>query len=181
MTTRKTRLFWQIEMTADNMLNQHEFYNEPYSGIDFMIESCNIDLIPLKNVTNKNLLGVYGYNGQKRIIACNTKISRERILFTKAHELGHFVLEHELKNDIVTESTIKTKDPQETEANVFAAALLMPKQLIIELLEDLDYDFDKGIDTLDEYKRKSIINDVCTRFRTSKQSAYFRLKNLSKT
>lgn len=129
--TRKTKQFWQIEMAAENMLKHHECYDAPYSGIEFMIESCKIDLIPI-DVENDNLLGMFGDDESgHRFIVYNKNVIPERILFTKAHELGHFVLEHKLKSEILTNTTKKSKDPQETEANVFAVALLMPKQSVI--------------------------------------------------
>lgn len=143
MIKRKTRLFWQIEETAKNYLELHNCYDESYNGIGFVIESCGIGLIPLHNVTNDKLLGFYGYNGKEKFIAYNANLIHERIFFTKTHELGHFSLGHDLKDDIVTESInlkSKHKDPQETEPNVFEAALLMPKELIWELLSELKYD-----------------------------------------
>lgn len=53
--------------------------------------------------------------------------------FTAAHELGHFVLGHK-KGSFDTEvglpSRVPRRDPQEIEADAFAAELLMPKWLI---------------------------------------------------
>ena len=181
MTKRKTKPFWQIEETAKNYLELHNCFDEPYSGIDFIIESCGIDLIPLNKVSNNNLLGFFGNNGKEKFIAYNSKLIPERILFTKAHELGHFVLNHNLKSDIVTETTVKSKDPQETEANVFAAAFLMPKQVLCPFLTSINYDINIPFDDLLHFQKQEVILLVCDRFKTSKQATYFRLKNLSRT
>lgn len=189
MTTRITKPFWQIEMAAENYLQLHQCYNEPNRGIDFIIESCKIDLIPLKNVTNEKLMGFFGNNGREKFIAYNAKLIPERILFTKAHELGHFILEHNLKNDIVKESSEKSKDPQETEANVFAAALLMPKALVINTVNGcLDItrspvckENNLSYDDLTEQEKQQVIQAMKERFHTSKMSINFRLKNLSKS
>lgn len=181
MTKRKTKPFWQIEKTAKNYLELHNCFDEPYKGIDFIIESCGIDLIPLNKVSNNNLLGFFGNNGKEKFIAYNSKLIPERILFTKAHELGHFVLNHNLKSDIVTETTVKSKDPQETEANVFAASLLMPKQVLCPFLTSINYDTNTLFDDLLRLQKQEVISLVCDRFKTSKQATYFRLKNLSKT
>ena len=159
----------------------HNCFDEPYNGIDFIIESCGIDLIPLNKVSNNNLLGFFGNNGKEKFIAYNSKLIPERILFTKAHELGHFVLNHNLKSDIVTETTVKSKDPQETEANVFAASLLMPKQVLCPFLTSINYDTNTPFDDLLRLQKQEVISLVCDRFKTSKQATYFRLKNLSKT
>jgi len=182
MTKRKTRAFCQIEDIAKNYLELHNCCEEPYHGIDFVIESCSIDLIPLRNVTNDKLLGFYGNNGKEKFIAYNANLIPQRILFTKAHELGHFALGHELKSDIVTESVNSKrehKDQQETEANVFAASFLMPKKRLYNFLKKVKYDVNTPIDTLTKHQQDILILAVCNRFRTSKQATYFRLKNLS--
>lgn len=182
--TRKTKPFWQIEMNAENYLKVHQCYDAPYSGIDVIFDCCKIDLIPLYNLSDKNFLGRFGDNGKEKFIAYNADLSPERILFTKAHELGHFALHHNLKSDIITEYTHKKseqKDPQETEANVFAAAFLMPKEIVMAMLTSNHYDINVNIDTLDFIVQKQYINILCKRFKVSKQAAYFRLKNLSKS
>ncbi|MBN1331366.1 ImmA/IrrE family metallo-endopeptidase [Candidatus Dojkabacteria bacterium] len=43
--------------------------------------------------------------------------------FSVAHEIGHLVMGHDVKNDIFN---IDSTDPREIEANMFAAELLMP-------------------------------------------------------
>ncbi len=52
--------------------------------------------------------------------------------FTAAHELGHFVLEHEgsLDREIRLPGDTKGRDPREIEADAFAAEFLMPKWLV---------------------------------------------------
>ena len=88
----------------------------------------------------------------------------------------------ELKIDIVTDSInlkSKHKDSQEIKLDVFAAAFLMPKELLCELLSELKYDVNTHIDKLTKFQKNNLISKVCKRFRVSKQAAYFRLKNLS--
>ena len=68
----------------------------------------------------------------------NEKETRERITFDCAHELGHYKLEHDMER---LEELRKTNMDLfnklyavcEVEANFFAAQLLMPEQVIIEL------------------------------------------------
>ena len=59
--------------------------------------------------------------------------------FTQAHELGHVMLKH------VDEHTVQMRDdrfdnsnPIETEANAFAAELLMPRRWLPQLLSEAD-------------------------------------------
>jgi len=184
--TRKTKPFWQIEMTAENMLNHCGCFEKPYQYIDFMIESCKIDLIPLV-IKNDKLLGLFGRddNGNK-FIGFNKTMIPERILFTKAHELGHFVLEHKLNSELLTDSDFGSKDPQETEANVFAATLLMPKKNVIKVVkkaleflsiiscENKIFDYNALSISQQDY----IIKQMKEMFHTSKQSIELRVKNI---
>ncbi len=52
--------------------------------------------------------------------------------FTAAHELGHFVLEHEgsLDREVRMPGHTAGRDPREVEADAFAAEFLMPKWLV---------------------------------------------------
>jgi len=52
--------------------------------------------------------------------------------FTAAHELGHFVLEHEgsLDREVRMPGDTNGRDPREVEADAFAAEFLMPKWLV---------------------------------------------------
>jgi Zn-dependent peptidase ImmA (M78 family) len=52
--------------------------------------------------------------------------------FTAAHELGHFVLEHEgsLDREVRLPGNTAGRDPREIEADAFAAEFLMPKWLV---------------------------------------------------
>lgn len=63
----------------------------------------------------------------KNIIFYNDQIAvKNRIKFSLAHELGHYVLRHRLKDE-------DYYGIFEVEANFFAAELLMPQQVIFEL------------------------------------------------
>lgn len=78
-------------------------------------------------------------NNNKFILVINTdKITTyERYRFTLAHELGHIKLKHvENKKILCRDSLSKTgEDLKEIEANNFAANLLMPVELIIDMVE----------------------------------------------
>lgn len=173
-------------MAAENMLKHHECYNSPYSGIDFMIESCNIDLIPI-TIENQKLMGMFGDDGNgHRFIAYNQNMIPARILFTKAHELGHFVLEHKLNSDILIDQKDEPKEPQETEANVFASALLMPKERVLSVVksafDDLKIQFIDSEDyysVLNQNEKDYLIECMKNSFHTSKQAIENRLKNIS--
>src|SRR5947199_7758504 len=81
--------------------------------------------------------------GSRWIIGVNTATSPRRQRFTIAHELGHLLM-HEGK-PLITDYSVRINnrdpvssmgtEPQEIEANAFAAAILMPRSLIWEELK----------------------------------------------
>ena len=100
----------------------------------------------------------------------NEKKLKSRLRFSAGHELGHYVLSH----DIELMSTYRqTKNPDfdslyskyEIESNMFSAQLLMPEQVIIELSKRGCY--------IDE-------NFLINKFDVSKEAAEKRLQTLHK-
>lgn len=71
---------------------------------------------------------------KKKLVVVNSSHSNGRKRFTAAHELGHIVLHpHESKIDFRFDFTNST--PKETEANCFAAEILMPYDTFLEIYE----------------------------------------------
>ena len=80
--------------------------------------------------------GAFLWKGPKKIILINTRIGNTgRHNFTFAHELGHHFMEHppsSIKNELtgfhcILSDSEKERKPYETEADLFAAELLMPE------------------------------------------------------
>jgi len=69
------------------------------------------------------LSGIRVTEGELSTIGYNQKHSIHRKRFTVAHEIGHVVMSHP---NITTFTNLESNDPFETEANQFAAELLMP-------------------------------------------------------
>ena len=68
---------------------------------------------------------VINHSDEVKVILYNSEIeSKGRILWNKAHELGHIVLKHKKQGEI-----------EEIEANTFASQLLLPQCLLKELLK----------------------------------------------
>lgn len=89
--------------------------------------------------------------------------------FTIAHELGHFARGHLKDADTCFRDTraqffSRQKDPRETEANQFAARLLMPAPLVRYLVTE------KGI---------TDVSHLAATFHVSEAAMGFRLKNLA--
>ena len=67
----------------------------------------------------------------KYIIFYNSEVGKRRIRWSLAHEAGHFYLGHELRKEMLSDEEYNI---QEVEANFFAAQVLMPDQIIHELV-----------------------------------------------
>lgn len=106
-----------------------------------------------------NISGLLVVKNGKHAIGVNKNHHPNRQRFTIAHEIGHFVLHHKdgrrRKNDIHVDKKwayFRAKDHgqqvdvEETQANKFAAELLMPQELVKKLIKksalNLTDDFD---------------------------------------
>lgn len=126
-----------------------------------------------------DISGVLHINKDKGIIGYNPKHSTVRQRFTIAHELGHYIL-HKHTGDIFVDNNFnqvhfrddKSSTGQvikELEANAFAAALLMPEELI--KLEVENHNFDLA----DE----SAFTELAELFNVSVQAMTYRISNLN--
>ena len=90
--------------------------------------------LEIKNATFKNpdVVGFYDRNSKKIYVDKNDPFGRKS--FTIAHELGHHILHQEKTSDVFLRLDSLNLDLQdkedETEANWFAASLLMPKKIL---------------------------------------------------
>ncbi len=106
---------------------------EPPINLKKILESCGLSLKE-GSFGGGNVAGAY--DRDKREIYIETSDSPKRKQFTIAHEIGHFIL-HQTKEREVFYRTqflnIDTQDvKEETEANWFAASLLMPKPTFLK-------------------------------------------------
>ncbi|BCB85742.1 ImmA/IrrE family metallo-endopeptidase [Phytohabitans suffuscus] len=118
--------------------------------------------------------------GRTKIIGVNTATSPRRQRFTIAHELGHLEL-HAEKALIVDHSVFLYNrddlssagtDRQEIQANAFAAAILMPDELVHPKLQ---HEFSRGnFDSRDE-----LIARMARAFDVSNEAMGYRLINLN--
>lgn len=123
-------------------------------------------------VLGEDVSGIFVLKNGAANIGYNLGESENRQRFTVAHELGHFVLHSKEKQLFVdkTQSTfyrdLNSSSGQlrhEREANSFAAAILMPRVLVVEELEK---------------KPNSSIKALADKFKVSEQAMTIRLTNL---
>lgn len=105
----------------------------------------------------------YDFSKNKYIIAVNKNHHPNRQRFTVAHELGHYILNHGNKEDTLYRDKDGMYEPDEIEANEFAAELLMPSGVLRHLI------LEQGI---------ANVTTLAQKFWVSEQAMLFRLKNL---
>lgn len=125
-----------------------------------------------------DLSGVLIRENGHSVIGINKSHSQNRQRFTMAHEIGHQALGHH--GEVFVDQAILNKrdgrssiaiDPQEIEANNFAAALLMPKDFIVAELK-------AQLDKNPSITRDQLLPAIAKRFNVSSQAMEFRLINL---
>ncbi len=131
----------EIDDTISNILDYVDM-TYPENGLkDIITAYDNIGLYDFDFQENRHKInGAISYeDGQARIFI-NEDLSPARKTFTLAHEFGHFVLhpnQDKFRLDFFTYNDSKGSI-EETEANYFAASLLMPKELFRRIYRLLD-------------------------------------------
>lgn len=156
-----------IESKAQDVLSM-AYDGKPVNDID-----PPIDLVKIAQKLGLNIkVGQFAkgeisgaYKREEAAIYISESETLPRKLFTIAHELGHFILHVHKKDEVFYRSSLfnidHEKQEEETEANWFAASLLMPRDIFIKAwlaFRDIDR--------------------VAAIFSVSHIAVYFRLKNL---
>jgi len=135
----KIHEFENLEKQAERVLNQYQEKTKRKVLLPIPVESIARSLYNLRIVRAKL---DYETSGKlffsEKLILLNSKDSPERQRFTIAHELAHICL-HIKDKDFLFPIVYRDKDCKtESRANIFAAALLMPRKLIYSsLIKDL--------------------------------------------
>jgi Zn-dependent peptidase ImmA (M78 family) len=122
-------------------------------------------------------------DGRQTIIGVNTLTSRRRQRFTIAHEVGHLLLhegrplivDHSVRVNLRDEVSAMASDVEEIQANAFAAALLMPREF---LLERLGLYVTKVQNSAKSLSREDLIGQLGREFDVSAEAMGYRLINL---
>jgi Zn-dependent peptidase ImmA (M78 family) len=111
------------------------------------------------------------------IIGYDPLESSVRQRFTIAHEFGHFIL-HSKVSGLFVDKIFKVhfrdsesstgENKKEKEANAFAAAILMPRNLLVNEINKSDYDLADD----------SFLKELAKKFNVSTQAMSFRISNL---
>lgn len=156
-------------------------FDGEYIDVDKITKACNIDLKYDK--MKHSGISKRKSNIDKNIVI-NKSEPRYRQRFTIAHEIGHIILEHKVGRKVYrTEDLKKYRNiidkAEEVSANKFAADLLMPKKLVVEVLKtsliELGYSMDQKLykDDIDDLVKLS-----AEKLDVSYLAFKYRLKNL---
>jgi Zn-dependent peptidase ImmA (M78 family) len=126
--------------------------------------------IKISRAPNKDFSGMLIRKNGHALIGVSSSESNVRQRFTIAHELGHYFL-HENKDAFIDYRDNKKeimRTPREKQANMFAAALLMPRLI---LLRDFKALARKGFS-------EEELETLASQYEVSEDAMRFRLMNL---
>lgn len=150
--------------TARLLLRDFSITTTPALSFDQVFEHFDI-IYDEMEYGNTNYMGSLIHAEGRSIILVNTDIKNAgRINFTKAHELGHFSLNHKGVQFECSRSDMldSTRKPLEIEANQFAKEFLLPAHMLMPISMSAPFDFDT-------------IKVISNEFMVSKLVAVFRL------
>lgn len=164
-----------IEQRAASILRESDTYRAPVP-VDLIV--AHLGLITQARALTDGVSGVLVFENEQGVIGCNALHAPVRQRFTLAHEIGHFVLHVKAQQPrLFIDKTVSFhrdddsstgNDNEEIEANVFAAALLMPEELVRAEIKRLDLDLD------DENE----VDALAKRFNVSSAAMSYRLVNI---
>ena len=173
------RVHWarnQAEQLVEQLLQRGRVTGPP---IDPVRVAKFLDLPVVADDLGPDISGLLIRRGDRAVIAVQRLDPPNRRNFTVAHEIAHHVLGHQFeqgghvhvdKGNFISKRGPRSStglDPKEVEANQFAAALLMPSQMVRAAAAEL------GQPLWD-----SAVSDLAGRFRVSDQAMTIRLQAL---
>lgn len=163
-----------IEDRAAKVLQKAEALRAP---VPVDLVAHRLGLVVEATTLGDDVSGVLVVRDGKGTIGVNQTHPSVRQRFTIAHEIGHYVLHRERSSLFIDKSytavyrdtrSSKGDDRPEIQANQFAAALLMPRELVLAEVEK------HGFDLGDE----AALERLAEKFQVSLQAMTYRLSNL---
>jgi Zn-dependent peptidase ImmA (M78 family) len=168
-----------VRSLAEGLLSKFDVKHGTAVPVDDIVKALGIDI--RKEQVDDDLSGFLfrDVKHKKATIGVNAAHPENRVRFTLAHELGHYLL-HEGETlhfdgkkpgftvSLRSSYSAKGTDDNEKEANLFAAELLMPAKFLERDLRG------SNADLLDE----NALHSLATKYKVSAQALTFRLANL---
>lgn len=163
----------QIENMTDNLLKSLNAMSIP---VQVDVVACRLGINVDFAALGKDISGLLVIEDGEATIGVNRNHSEVRQRFTMAHEIGHYHLHSKESLLFIDNKYIAARDSDsssgenraEIQANMFAAALLMPKALLEKEIKG------RGLDLGDD----DVLDTLAKEFRVSTQAMAYRLSNL---
>lgn len=173
-----------IEKAALEIL-QHLRIIQPPVSLDEVAKYLSLELVPSKFQSDE-VCGVLAVQGKHGVIGYNSTHPKTRQRFSIAHEIGHYVIHvrngrrkhgQEIYVDKTSsvgvvyfrdDKSTKGEFVQEIEANGFAAAILMPKHMVMEAI---------GTNVID-LNDESFLSELADTFGVSRMAMTYRIGRL---
>jgi Zn-dependent peptidase ImmA (M78 family) len=153
----------------------------PPVNVEQIVSLRGLDL-RRNDAQGSDISGFLFLGSARPIIGVNGSQASTRQRFTIAHELGHYLLHGVTPQEVHVDRGFKVMmrdgrssegvDEAEREANLFAAELLMPEELLRRDLQNRP-EIDINDDEVDKW-----LTSLASRYEVSKQAMMFRLANL---
>lgn len=119
-----------------------------FDSLDFLLNLAKENNIEIYEKELDDISGALRKENDRWVIYVNRSDSKQRQLFTIAHELGHYFLHKNEKDEFIDSPFIHRDETNkyaemEVEANEFAANLIMPEQIIDDLIDIQHYSNDE--------------------------------------
>jgi len=187
MPNKKSHLQY-IENKALEILDKYKLGKK--APVDIFKVAKKIGLEVYGDTLNEDISGILFIEKGQGKIGINSSHPPVRKRFTIAHEIGHFVLQHNRKNQFFIDESNKHMSMkfhrdsnsstgemrQEREANAFAAAILMPEKLLQKEVENFNFDLSNPYGNTTE---GDDLDRLAEKFVVSSQAMAFRLANLN--
>lgn len=165
------------EQTAARLLRDHSFAAPPIP-VEHLAKGLGVRVVyePFEGEMSGMLLQEEADAAPLIVVNSRNAVVRQR--FTLAHELGHLLM-HSKSLYVDRPLSVKFRDsqsslaidPEEIQANQFAAALLMPQTWVIR-------DADEVLARQQAASDEHLIEELAKKYRVSPQAMEFRLANL---
>lgn len=176
MAVRRRR----INSLVREILAQANIQSAPVP-VEKIVKQRGID-VRWNEYSQSDVSGFLFLGGEKPLIGVNSHHAAVRQRFTIAHEFGHYLLHGFTPSEVHVDHGFKVllrdghssegTDEVEREANLFAAELLMPEELLRVSLRSTPH---LNIDDADV---DELLDKLARQYQVSKQAMMFRLANL---
>ena len=143
----------KAERLASDLLEKYALFEPPILSDEIARKEGLMVYSSDFSALNSGKSKISGYvNISKKAIYIDRSDTQGRQNFTIAHELGHWLLGHasnEFYNMLYRQTNEERRyNPQEQEANAFAASLLMPEKMVKYLLKKFPFATDRDLATV---------------------------------